>query len=86
MVETPLSAEQAGYARDALAKHVYSHVFDWIVKMINGSLAADADAASDGALIGVLDIYGFETFPVNRCVCAHVCCVYTTTDSSVSQT
>ena len=53
------------YARDALAKHVYSHVFDWIVKIVNGSLAAEPNAESEGALIGVLDIYGFETFPVN---------------------
>lgn len=65
-IDKPLSREEAGYARDALAKHVYSHVFDWIVAVVNDSLASSE--TSIGSFIGVLDIYGFETFPVNSYV------------------
>ena len=31
----PQTEEQAKRARDALAKHIYAHVFDWIVARIN---------------------------------------------------
>ncbi|XP_022250756.1 unconventional myosin-Va-like isoform X1 [Limulus polyphemus] len=58
----PLSAEQALFARDALAKHIYAHLFDWIVSHINRCLAA---TQKHHKFIGVLDIYGFETFEIN---------------------
>ncbi|KAI3409534.1 uncharacterized protein J3R85_019201 [Psidium guajava] len=48
--------------RDALARIVYSRLFDWIVDKINNSIGQDPDAKS---LIGVLDIYGFESFKTN---------------------
>ncbi|XP_029371529.1 unconventional myosin-Vb isoform X2 [Echeneis naucrates] len=57
-----MSTQQAANARDALAKHIYAHMFDWIVEHINKSLHTDAKQHS---FIGVLDIYGFETFEVN---------------------
>ncbi|KAK4488660.1 hypothetical protein RD792_004431 [Penstemon davidsonii] len=49
-------------SRDALAKTIYSRLFDWIVEKINISIGQDPDAKS---IIGVLDIYGFESFKVN---------------------
>ncbi|KAH9602039.1 hypothetical protein KSS87_016679 [Heliosperma pusillum] len=55
----------ASINRDALAKIVYSRLFDWLVNKINSSIGQDPDAKS---LIGVLDIYGFETFKTNRCL------------------
>lgn len=55
--EVPLNPAQAVAARDALAKAIYSNLFDWIVARVNKSL----QAKSAGQLvIGVLDIYGFE--------------------------
>ncbi|KAB2057051.1 hypothetical protein ES319_A11G144600v1 [Gossypium barbadense] len=55
----PLSA---ALSRDALAKTVYSRLFDWIVDKINSSIGQDPDSKY---LIGVLDIYGFESFKTN---------------------
>ncbi|XP_074284559.1 myosin-6-like isoform X2 [Silene latifolia] len=52
----------ASVNRDALAKTVYSRLFDWLVNNINRSIGQDPDSKS---LIGVLDIYGFETFKTN---------------------
>lgn len=55
--EVPMNPAQAVAARDALAKALYSNLFDWIVERVNVSLKAK----SKGELvIGVLDIYGFE--------------------------
>ncbi|KAA8534806.1 hypothetical protein F0562_029752 [Nyssa sinensis] len=49
-------------SRDALAKTIYSRLFDWIVEKINISIGQDPNSKS---LIGVLDIYGFESFKHN---------------------
>ncbi|CAL8356812.1 unnamed protein product [Lota lota] len=48
--------------RDALAKHIYAKLFGWIVDRINRTLKF---AATRRCFIGILDIYGFETFEVN---------------------
>ncbi|XP_034153423.1 unconventional myosin-Va isoform X11 [Esox lucius] len=58
----PIPRMQASNARDALAKHIYAKVFSWIVDHVNQSLRASVKQHS---FIGVLDIYGFETFEVN---------------------
>ncbi|XP_072517688.1 unconventional myosin-Vb isoform X1 [Salminus brasiliensis] len=57
-----MSRAQATNARDALAKHIYAHLFDWIVEHINKALHTSSKQHS---FIGVLDIYGFETFEIN---------------------
>ncbi|GER24987.1 myosin XI [Striga asiatica] len=49
-------------SRDALAKIVYSRLFDWLVDRINSSIGQDPNSK---CLIGVLDIYGFESFKTN---------------------
>lgn len=48
---------------------VYQRLFEWVVDRINGIMEARGrDPRRDGkdTVIGVLDIYGFEVFPVNR--------------------
>lgn len=62
-----LDPDAATVSRDALAKIVYSRLFDWLVNKINSSIGQDPDSKF---LIGVLDIYGFETFKTNRCLTA----------------
>lgn len=57
-----LDPEAAALSRDALAKIVYSRLFDWLVNKINSSIGQDPKSKS---LIGVLDIYGFESFKTN---------------------
>ncbi|KAF3653588.1 Myosin-14 [Capsicum annuum] len=57
-----LDPEAAAISRDALAKIVYSRLFDWLVDKINNSIGQDPNSKS---LIGVLDIYGFESFKTN---------------------
>lgn len=57
-----LDPEAAAVSRDALAKIVYSRLFDWLVDKINNSIGQDPNSES---LIGVLDIYGFESFKTN---------------------
>nr|XP_028562636.1 unconventional myosin-Va isoform X8 [Podarcis muralis] len=58
----PISKLQAINARDALAKHVYASLFNWIVDRVNEALHSTMKQHS---FIGVLDIYGFETFEIN---------------------
>ncbi|KAK4750895.1 hypothetical protein SAY87_004377 [Trapa incisa] len=57
-----LDPGNAALSRDALAKIVYSRLFDWIVDKINSSIGQDPESKF---LIGVLDIYGFESFKTN---------------------
>ncbi|KAG6532671.1 hypothetical protein ZIOFF_006521 [Zingiber officinale] len=49
-------------SRDGLAKTIYSRLFDWLVEKINVSIGQDPDSKH---LIGILDIYGFESFKCN---------------------
>ncbi|TSK53659.1 Unconventional myosin-Va [Bagarius yarrelli] len=59
----PMSAQKANEARDALAKHVYGQLFTWTVQRLNSTLRAHREQPK--TFIGVLDIYGFETFDKN---------------------
>ncbi|XP_071709398.1 myosin-6-like [Rutidosis leptorrhynchoides] len=61
-IKKSLDPISAALNRDALAKIVYSRLFDWIVGRINESIGQDSDSKH---LIGVLDIYGFESFKTN---------------------
>lgn len=51
----PLKVEQANSARDALAKTVYSHLFDHVVDRVNQCFPFETSSY----FIGVLDIAGF---------------------------
>uniref|UniRef100_A0A8C4V211 Myosin VB n=1 Tax=Falco tinnunculus TaxID=100819 RepID=A0A8C4V211_FALTI len=57
-----MSVQQVVNARNALAKHIYAQLFSWIVQHVNKAMHTTVKQHS---FIGVLDIYGFETFEVN---------------------
>ncbi|KAH9616472.1 hypothetical protein KSS87_005406 [Heliosperma pusillum] len=57
-----LDCHAAIASRDALAKTVYSRLFDWLVEKINKSVGQDPTSRVQ---IGLLDIYGFECFKHN---------------------
>ncbi|KAG1754199.1 myosin 5 [Suillus lakei] len=61
---TALNAAQATVVRDSVAKFVYACLFEWLVAIVNESLAGENGDAAERAemFIGVLDIYGFEHF------------------------
>ncbi|XP_065371248.1 myosin heavy chain 95F isoform X1 [Calliphora vicina] len=61
VIMVPLKMYEASNARDALAKAIYSRLFDRIVALINQSIPFQAS----NYYIGVLDIAGFEYFTVN---------------------
>lgn len=58
----PMTKEEGISSRNALAKCIYSKLFDWIVRQVNHSFASKEKPVR---FIGVLDIYGFETFEIN---------------------
>lgn len=60
---------QANYARDSMAKTIYQRIFDWVVKKVGDSLQQTTVASNSTShlnFIAVLDIFGFESFEVNR--------------------
>ncbi|XP_072290391.1 unconventional myosin-VI-like isoform X2 [Eucyclogobius newberryi] len=61
VIKVPLKVEQANNARDALAKAVYSRLFDHVVTRVNQCFPFKASSN----FIGVLDIAGFEYFEHN---------------------
>ncbi|XP_062219527.1 myosin-17-like isoform X5 [Phragmites australis] len=62
VITTTVGPHSATISRDGLAKQIYSRLFDWLVNRINASIGQDPDS---NQLIGVLDIYGFESFKTN---------------------
>ena len=60
-----LTQQQALVVRDSVAKFIYSSLFDWLVEIINRSLATEQVLSEVKSFIGVLDIYGFEHFAKN---------------------
>ena len=72
----PLTPQQCADARDALAKGLFSGIFDWLVSKLNEGMANPAaDAVEQDSLfvakrspqlfVGFLDVFGFENFEVN---------------------
>ncbi|KAM6592253.1 hypothetical protein CsatA_014858 [Cannabis sativa] len=62
VIKRSLDPIGATVSRDGLAKTIYSRLFDWLVDKINDSIGQDPYS---NCLIGVLDIYGFESFKNN---------------------
>ncbi|XP_028992569.1 unconventional myosin-X [Betta splendens] len=59
---SPLTVEQAVDSRDSVAMALYSQCFSWIIMRINQKIKGKENFKS----IGILDIFGFENFEVNR--------------------
>lgn len=59
---SPLTSVASTDNRDSLVKVIYACLFDWLVKRINESIGEDTACM---ASIGLLDIYGFESFGFN---------------------
>jgi len=67
VVNKPLHKEESTKACEALIKAVYGAAFDFIVEKVNASIVEDTTShGSSAASIGVLDIFGFETFNINN--------------------
>jgi len=75
----PLKPEAACDSRDALAKELYGKAFLWLVRNINAATSSSSSSSSSSDVsshlsssssslgkIGLLDIFGFESFVVNR--------------------
>jgi myosin-5 len=71
----PLNASDAKDACDAFAKEIYHLIFHWLVRKINEATTAKSTSLetehsqtekSQLGVIGLLDIFGFESFQVNR--------------------
>eukprot|EP00118_Oscarella_pearsei_P013163 m.102222 g.102222 ORF g.102222 m.102222 type:complete len:1858 (+) comp37156_c0_seq6:100-5673(+) len=61
-ITTPLDLNQAADSRDSMAMALYATVFRWILKKINSRIRGQESFL----FIGVLDIFGFENFQINR--------------------
>ncbi|XP_058888070.1 unconventional myosin-X [Acipenser ruthenus] len=62
MICSPLTIEQAVDSRDSMAMALYSQCFSWIIMKINTKIKGKDNFKS----VGILDIFGFENFQVNR--------------------
>ena len=80
--EVPLTPESAREGRDAFAKELYAKQFLWLVSKINTATSSSHASSSnnnnnnkDMGVIGLLDIFGFESFKINRFeqVCINWC-------------
>ncbi|KAK9796643.1 hypothetical protein WJX73_007169 [Symbiochloris irregularis] len=60
-----LSAAAACESRDSLAKSLYARLFEWLVAAINRKISALGSGQGSHRVIGILDIYGFESFKEN---------------------
>ncbi|CAB9516520.1 Unconventional myosin [Seminavis robusta] len=67
--KVPLKHPIAKEGCDSFAKEIYARSFLWLVREINSATSAEENyeggGQSDFGIIGLLDIFGFESFPVN---------------------
>lgn len=63
-IVTSLNGSQSASVRDSIAKFVYARLFDWLISVVNDSLAGEDGLGPLMAesFIGILDIYGFEYY------------------------
>mmetsp|Transcript_25322 Transcript_25322/g.51923 ORF Transcript_25322/g.51923 Transcript_25322/m.51923 type:complete len:1182 (+) Transcript_25322:101-3646(+) len=68
--KVPMNADASKEAADSFAKEIYSKSFLWLVRAINDATCAennyDGGGHTEFGIIGLLDIFGFESFVRNR--------------------
>ncbi len=68
--KVPLNADVAKDSADAFGKEIYARSFLWLVRAINDATCAEYNynggGKTDYGIIGLLDIFGFESFVRNR--------------------
>jgi myosin-5 len=68
--KVPLNPKVAREATESFAKEIYGRAFLWLVRSINDATAAELNykngAMDSFGVIGLLDIFGFESFVRNR--------------------
>ena len=62
----PFTPDQANEACEALSKTIYTRIFESIVKQINSLTTSSCSAVATTKTLSLVDIFGFETFDVNR--------------------
>lgn len=69
LIESHLDVEMSIFAKDALAKAIYSRLFEWLVMHINETIKTTIGKNNrrkyKSKSIGILDIYGFEILQNN---------------------
>jgi myosin-5 len=64
-IEKRFNVLESTESRDSLAKSLYSRLFDWLVSAINKKIGSVGGSERTPLTIGILDIYGFESFDNN---------------------
>jgi len=67
--KVPLKADISKESANAFAKEIYAKIFLWLVRALNDATCAENNWAGgenvEYGMIGLLDIFGFESFPIN---------------------
>jgi len=67
--KVPLKEHLAKEGCDSFAKEIYSRLFLWLVREVNSATSAEENyeggGRTDFGIVGLLDIFGFESFPIN---------------------
>jgi len=68
--KVPLKSDVSKESADAFAKEIYAKIFLWLVRAINDATCAEnnypaASSIAEFGVVGLLDIFGFESFPIN---------------------
>ena len=65
VVQVPQPPAKAAATRDALARSLYGQLFLWTIGRVNATMSSGVGAADVKRTIGMLDIFGFESFKTN---------------------
>lgn len=64
-IEKKFTVLESVESRDSLAKSLYSRLFDWLVLAVNQKIGSVSRGNRTNMSVGILDIYGFESFETN---------------------